>query len=98
MRSAIIALAVACTVLGGTVAAAACKDEVKEFGNRVAAHPKQGDQKTVQKELAKATDLSAYDESGCFNALSRARRAYSAPAADAAAEKPGQPVQPLNQH
>jgi hypothetical protein len=99
MRVAVMTAAAAVgVILGGGLATAACKDDVKEFAAKVAAHPKVGDQKTVQKELAKAQDFSTWDESGCFNALSRAKKAFAAqPAADAA-DKSVQPVQPLNQH
>ena len=92
------ALALVGAVLGGNVAWAACRDDVKEFAAKVAIHPKEGDQKTVQKELAKAQEFSTWNESGCFNALVRAKRAFSVrPPADAAADKSVQPVQPLNQ-
>jgi len=95
--AAMIAVVAVGAVLGSGGAAAACRDDVKEFTAKVAVHPKQGDQKAVQKEMGKAQDLSTWDESGCFNALARAKRAFSVQPPAEAAEKSVQPVQPLNQ-
>ena len=98
MKCATLAMAVLAASLAANPGLAACSDDVKTFKARLAAHPKQGDQKTIGKELAKAQDLSTSDESGCLNALARARKAFAVqPEADAKAEKSVQPVQPLYQ-
>jgi hypothetical protein len=75
-------------------AVASCKDDIVGVQAEAAHHPKDGDQGTLRKELAKAQDLAPWDEVGCLNAVARARKALKAPPPQAA---PKGAVQPLNQ-
>jgi hypothetical protein len=88
----LVAIAVA---LGAGHADASCADDIQIQLARAKAHPKEGDRRKFEKEIAKATGFARSDETECLNAVARARKALNAPPP---APPPTGPTQPLYQH